>query len=169
MSRITIMISLPRAGKTTYCRQQASELPNIVVISGDDIRKALGCRYNSYTEELVASMERIMIRSVLENPNTSVLVDDCHTSWDRIKPILQIDPSAEFKFFPDFDTLADLKGRNSLKKLCKERAILSNQPDLIKVIDRMADSLERMLPTFHDYLGIERARASLYDMVVKVA
>src|SRR5688572_33094149 len=105
-SMLLFMIGLARSGKSTWADKWLngdygtphfeSELHFVrhispkpkfkspsnprVVVSGDDIRKALyGQRYNSHMEEYIFAIEHTMIKALLDRGH-DVLVDDTHTT-----------------------------------------------------------------------------------------
>lgn len=184
---LLFMIGLPRSGKSTWAnkwRDAATESIFLqsyetgewahhkitgprVVVSGDDIRTALyGQRYNSHMEEYIFALEHTMIKALLARGH-DVLVDDTHTTWKSIDSLLQIDPFAVPVWHP-----GDMYGKSlhripskewvSHIQLCKERAVQTQQEDLIPVIDRMAGNLERIYTGFEDKLAQHRLEARTF-------
>ena len=143
-NKLYFLIGLPRSGKSTISRKwSAKEIlfdkhgkiwthaqrlyketdNDRVVVTPDRWRQALGHRYNWFAEPVIFSQIQVAIRALLYDYD--VLLDDTHTSRESIKRILEVDPYA----IPVVvDTSPDV---------CKERASLTNQKDLHKVIDRM--------------------------------
>lgn len=153
MSNLYCCIGLPRSGKSTYCNQWVLEKPGRVKVCGDDIRLALtGERFNSHVEPYISAIKSTMIKTLLLG-DFEVIVDGTHTTERSIKQILQIDKNAQFIVF---DT--DLK-------ICKERAKLTNQEDLLPVIDRMASQIEQLKTTsFGDIqVAINKLRAEIVE------
>lgn len=132
MTKLLFCVAIPRSGKSTYCKQWAAEKPNRVIVCADNIRLSLhNQRFNSYSEEFVSAIKHVMIRTLLKT-GFSVIIDGTHTTPNSIKKIFEIDPNAEPVLF---DTPV---------WLCQERAIATNQPDLLPVIDRMEAQLEKL-------------------------
>lgn len=123
MVRLYFTIGSARSGKSTLVSEYAERF-DLTIVSGDSIRKALhGCRYSSYAEGMVDSIKHIMIRSLLDSGNI-VIVDGTHTTIQSIIKLLEIEPDASpIVMNTDLD-------------ICIERAIATNQKDLIPVIER---------------------------------
>jgi predicted kinase len=135
MSRLTYSIGCARSGKSTYAREWVKFFgkkinysypdnnPRVIVCS-DNIRLALhGQRFSSHAETMVFAIKHIMIKSLLDNGN-DVFVDGTHTTDISIRRLLEIDPNAIPVVF------------NTAKEICQERAVLTDQEDLIPVIER---------------------------------
>lgn len=124
MPNLYFTVGPARCGKSTYCNSWVKECPNRVVISSDDIRYAMhGMRYSSFCETFVFAIKHTMIRAHLHR-GTDVIVDGTNTSYSSIKRILEIDDKAQPIVF------------NTPKELCIQRAIDTNQSDLIPTINR---------------------------------
>jgi len=124
------MVGLPRSGKSTIVKNLAKEF-NAPVVRKDDIRLALhGQRYEALAEDFIRAIAKVMVRSLFLSGSEVVIADETHFSQaarDHMK-----DPAWDTKFYlvlthPD---------------VCKERAIATNQEDLIPVIDGMMDRWE---------------------------
>lgn len=168
--KITLLIGLPRSGKSTVANLWLQEddpnhLPRLI-LSGDDIRRAIsGERFNAYTETMVWAVQEIALRA-LYNRGHHILLDDTHTSFSSIVKALYIDPDLEIEW------LIPNKEVNSEEfvdyvKLCKSRAVSTNQADLSSIIDRMAANLGKMLPDFDKKLAEARESARNYQMVIQ--
>ena len=130
--KLFFMISLPRAGKSTFAKDWVTRQPMRVVVCGDTIRLALhGQRYNPLAETIVFGMQHVFIRSLL-NDGYEVLFDDTNSSRISIQRLLEIDPNATPIFI------------NTPVDVCKERAIKTGQLDLIKVIDRIDGNIRKI-------------------------
>jgi predicted kinase len=147
--KLIIAIGPPRSGKSTICNDWInykidiannstynrkgltkifSESPRVIVCS-DDIRLALtGERFNINTEGFIHAIQKVMIKSLL-NRGFDVIVDGTNTLLEHIKELLYIDPNADYLIV------------DTPPEVCKERAIATNQSDLLPVIDRMSKQL----------------------------
>lgn len=119
-----------RSGKSTYCDKLVRENPGFAVVSTDDIRASLhGMRYSTFAESMCYAIKSIMIRSLLRR-GMSVIVDGTHTTRESVMRILEIDPTATAVIF------------DTPKEVCQQRAIDTNQTDLVRVIDRHCTNLK---------------------------
>jgi hypothetical protein len=153
--RLYILIGLARSGKSTIAHKYNNyeisfdESGKIiipvqtceprVVVCGDEFRLALGHRYNSYVEGIVASHVQLAVRALLRNSN--VLLDETNTNKNSLIKWLEED----IKAIPVFV--------NTPASVCKERAINSNQSDLLPIIDRMNINLTQTFGQNLDILG----------------
>lgn len=148
--RLYAMIGVARSGKSTIAEQWKNNKIDIVnytyyptnnlllmprvVVCADQIRLALhGERYIEKAEVFVHAIKNIMIISLL-NSGHDVLVDGTHTTESSIKELLRIDVDCEFCIIK---TPIDI---------CIERAIKTNQEDLIPIINRMASQISTIYP-----------------------
>lgn len=132
MPNLYYTISMPRAGKSTLCKQWAEASPMRAIVSSDDIRLALtGKRYEPLAETMVFATKHVMIRSLL-NRGFDVIVDGTHSTEISIQRILEIDIKA--KAIPITTDLT----------LCIQRAVNTNQKDLIPSIRRVYNNLVRL-------------------------
>lgn len=146
MSNLVVSVGSCRSGKTTFFKKwmlETGEKPRVVVTT-DNIRLALhGKRYNHHSEALVFSIKEIMIKTLLLE-QYEVGICGTHTTETSIRRILEIDPNAKFIVFdPPIEVL-------------KQRAIDTNQADLLPVIDRHHKQLKHLLSE-----GIENVVARL--------
>lgn len=124
------LLGLPRSGKSTITARLRREL-GAPVVNADSIRLALhGQRYHPLAESFVFAIRECMVRSLFLAGHDLVIYDETNFSratrdrmkskdWDNV--YLVVDTSPE---------------------ICKERAIATEQPDLIPVIDSMAARYE---------------------------
>jgi predicted kinase len=106
-----------------------------VVVSGDEIRKALyGSLWNQFAEDFVDAVKWVMLSTLLNSGHT-VLLDETNTSERNIRKIFEIDPNAEFVYV---DTSVEV---------CKERA----NETLWKPIDRMYMNLQDLDNKYGDW------------------
>lgn len=154
--KLFFLIGIPRSGKSTYCEKWVDN-PNHkrrVIVSSDSIRMAMhGQRYEPLAETMVFAVKHIMIRSLLSK-GFDVIVDGTHSTKISIQRLLEIDPNATPIFL------------QTPVEVCKERAIKTNQPDLIPVIDRIADNIDIIktvgLNTFISVIKKQIAKRGLY-------
>lgn len=126
-----VMVGLPRAGKSTFYTREIIIRDNLVRINGDNIRLALtGQRFNPNIEEFVSAIKFTSIKAHLL-ANEHVLVDGTHTSLSSIRKIESL-TNKENIVWIHF---------NTPKEICIERAISTNQQDLIPVIENMSRGL----------------------------
>lgn len=158
MYKLYFTIGCPRSGKSTIAKlwqnylaeitpyehihyypssMNTSKLAKRFIVRADDIRLALGHRYNTETEEFTQTVKHLMIKALLKQGD--VLVDGTHSTIKNIKKILYIDKNA-IPAYIDTDILT-----------CKSRAIATNQPDVIGIIDRIHNNL---LTSFNNDLSI---------------
>jgi predicted kinase len=136
--KIHIMIGVARSGKSTVCEQLVRKTDNQprVIVCADDIRLAIsGQRFNKLTEDFVKATKLTMIRALFHR-NHYVLVDGTHTKLFHIEELAEIDPNFEY-------TIVDTPVEE-----CIRRAILTQQDDLIPVIQRMDIQLKELLIDF---------------------
>ncbi len=149
-TKLYFMVGLPRSGKSSYAREWVREEVNRVIVCADDIRLSLtGERYCASAESMVHTIKHLMISTLLRSGHT-VLVDGTHTTKGSIKDILKHYKTAiPIIIHTDADT-------------CKARARLTQQDDLIPVIDRMARNLQDLKEGARDLEdAIEDIRESL--------
>lgn len=136
--KLRFLIGLPRSGKSTWATDWVRKRPDEtafprVVVCADDIRLAVtGQRFNHCAEPVVAMIKKYMIESLLARGH-DVLVDETNTTKSSIRRNFEADIDAQWTLI---NTPADV---------CKERAVDTNQPDLIPVINRMECQLKALL------------------------
>lgn len=129
MGTLIAMHGLPRSGKSTIARQLSKQL-GAPIVSRDALRLALhGTRYLGKMETYVKPMSYTMIEALFLAGHDIVIADE--TNYSRAARE-SLKGNWKIKFYPVM-TPPDV---------CKERAIATNQSDLIPVIDEMANRLE---------------------------
>lgn len=119
------MVGLPRSGKSTIVRG-LSKLHNAPIVRRDDIRLALhGQRYQALAEPFVKAISWVMVRALFLSGHQVVIYDE--TNYSRAARDSVKSPFWTTVFY-EVKTPAEV---------CKERAILTEQPDLLPVIDDM--------------------------------
>lgn len=125
MNKLIAMVGLPRSGKSTISGRLSKEL-GAPIVRRDAIRLALhGQRYVVEAEPMVKAMSLYMIRSLFLAGHEVVICDETNYSQEARRSLR--DPSWNTVFYT-VGTPPDV---------CKERAMATGQPDLVKVIDEM--------------------------------
>lgn len=173
--KLAFLMGLPRSGKSSIaekwtrrqiqfnsvrrfvdneCENNFTDEVNVqsgrprVVVCSDNIRLALGHRWNSLAEGFVDATKHTMIRALLQNHD--VLVDGTHTTPSHIKRLFEIDSEAEFIFV------------DTPPGICRVRAEETGQTDLLPVIDKMAHQLMKLVGVDHwDYMVWDAVSASI--------
>lgn len=140
LTRLIYLCGLPRSGKSTladYLLNKPRELTKLgvdlgkgpVVVNVDDIRLSLtGKRFVLDAEPQVFFVKYKMI-DTLYRTGYCPIVDETHSSMPSILPLLNIDPNAlMIKLWANIND-------------CKERAVKTEQEDLLPVIDRIYKNL----------------------------
>jgi predicted kinase len=119
------MQGLPRSGKSTIAEALAKEL-GAPIVRRDAIRLALhGDRFKSEAEPMVKAMSLYMIRALFLAGHSTVICDETNYSKAARESIKSPDWETRFYVVP------------TPASTCMERAILTNQPDLVQVIEDM--------------------------------
>lgn len=134
MSKIlTVMVGLPRAGKTTF-RNPYAVAPIALVICADDIRlKVYNQRFWAEGEPLMWHIRGIMLESALEQ-GFPIYVDETNISVVRRKKIIELGKKHGY-------WIRCIWVQTS-KDECIKRAELTDMPDLVPVIKYMAGKFE---------------------------
>ena len=128
--RLIAMMGLPRSGKSTIGSKLSRE-NGFPIVSRDAIRLVLhGQRYVSQAEPWVKSFSRYMIEALFEAGHQTVLYDE--TNYSRAARRALCDSKWKTVFYPVLTS----------PEVCKERAIKTNQADLLPVIDEMCSRYE---------------------------
>lgn len=132
MGKLTVLIGLPRSGKSTYAQNWLKYGKNRVVVSEDKIRLALtGQDYCGPAEEFVHSIYYTMIKTLLMDYD--VLADDTHTTVGSLRKLAVLD---DFHY-EIMDTPVDV---------CIQRAKDTGRPYLEGVIRRLGSQLADITP-----------------------
>ncbi len=130
MSELTILIGLPRAGKSTWAKKWVKEGNNRVVLSGDSFRLAItGERFNIDSEPFVRASLITAIKALLIQ-GLDVAVDETNTSEYHQNQLLHLSTNPNIVIFW------------TPKCVCQERAVDCNQYDLLPSIERMENNLQ---------------------------
>lgn len=124
--QLTLMVGLPRSGKSTYARKMGCP-----IVNPDSIRLALhGQRFASEAEPMVWAMAKYMVKALFLAGHRSVVVDATNTTKKRRDAWLS-----------DGWTIRMIH-IDTPKATCIERAVAENDTDIVPVIERMADEFE---------------------------
>lgn len=128
------MVGLPRSGKSTFCKEFRKNNPNTVIVRADDIRLAMGARYNSHIEPMVSAIKGTMIKALIKEDYDNIIVDGTHTTENSIKNVIYaLGEGCEVVCIP------------TSPEVCKDRALACGQNDLYHVISRMWRKLSDVL------------------------
>jgi predicted kinase len=87
-SKVVIMVGISRSGKTTEA--------NTLILEGyspvcrDDIRRALGVRFNQTLEEDVKKYSRVMIESLLIRGTPLILIDETNLTKKSRRSLIEL-------------------------------------------------------------------------------
>lgn len=145
------MMGLPRSGKSTIT-SKLSRMEGAPIVRRDAIRLALhGQRWLAEAEPMVKAMSIYMIKALFEAGHETVICDE--TNYSRAaRNALRNDDRWRTVFYP---VLTD-------PSICKERAIKTNQLDLISVIDEMYARYEPLEKgeEWYDYIDWEAVKSA---------
>lgn len=123
---LLLTVGLPRSGKSTWAR--STELP---MVNPDSIRLALhGKAFDSAYEDEVWRLARLMVKSLFIAGHSYVILDATNLTEQRRR---EWDSELWDTGYVEFHTPVEV---------CTQRAITSNTPYLIPVINRMAAQRE---------------------------
>lgn len=132
-------VGLPRSGKSTMMTKLAKEL-GAPIVCKDSIRLAMhGKRYEGLAEDWIRAFAKTMIRALFLRGHRVVIADETHYSKAARNHIK--DPLWQIQWFP-VQTPADI---------CCERAINTDQKDLIPIINEMNSRYEPLEDTDRIY------------------
>jgi len=144
-----------------FRRLRFDENPRAVV-NEDAIRFAVtGKRFTFKVEPIAEAITHAMISSYVAQ-GYDVLVDETHTTWKSIEALLWIDPNAKpiWIYRPKYEVETDYSsqwpeivddGWKAHVELCCQRALETNQQDLVDVIKyRHAIQIEQLVYKFNE-------------------
>ena len=125
LPKLILTIGLPRSGKTTWARN--SGYP---IVNRDSIRLALhGQIYLAEAESMITAMEDYMVKALILAGHETIVIDATHITPTRRARWINPDRwELRYKVFP-------LPMEDCIK-LAKQ----DNRPELIPVIERMAEN-----------------------------
>lgn len=152
MPKLYVMVALPRSGKSTYVQEHFRDT---VKVSADQLRLLIyGKRFMYKGEEEVWRIREVMLKALMEQ-GLEIVIDETNMSKKSRKPL--IDLGKEYLY----ETVAIVLKTD--KEICKERAIETNQEDLIPVIERMAKNYQKVTEKegFHEIIFVEGTNLKL--------
>ncbi len=124
------LCGLPRSGKSTISKTLSAKT-GFVVVNRDSIRLALhGQRFDASRESEVNKITRVMVKALFLAGANGVILDETNMTRKNRK---SWNSEQWDVYYLHVDTPI---------AVCKERAIATNQPDLIPVIDRMSQQFQ---------------------------
>lgn len=124
------MMGLPRSGKSTITGK-LSRVYGAPIVNRDTLRLAIhGQRYAVEAEPIVKATSFYMIKALFLSGHPVVIYDE--TNYSKAARNALKDPLWDVVFY-------EIK---TSPEVCKERAVLTNQSDLIPVIDGMVARYE---------------------------
>ncbi len=139
MNTLIVTVGLPRSGKSTWALATSKQL-HCPVVNPDAVRLSVtGQRFVREAEPTVWMVVRYMVRALFHAGHKTVILDATNTTKSRRK--FWLDESKHGNYgdstvcFVTFDAEPDT---------CKARALGSNMPDLLPVIDTMHESFEEL-------------------------
>lgn len=137
------LMGLPRSGKTTIVNDLRL-LWHAPVVRRDDIRLALHeQRYVSSAEPFVKAISDVMIRSLFLSGHEVIICDE--TNYSRA--------ARDYHKSDDWRTV--FYEVHTTPETCKERALNTNQPDLVPVIDTMFARYQPLAADEERYADVE--------------
>jgi predicted kinase len=135
--RLILTIGLPRSGKSTWAMRQ-----NLPVVNPDSVRLAVhGQRYLESAETMVWTIVKYMVKALFIAGHNNVILDATNVRKESRK------------FWIEFAKQNDLwlvyAYSPTIRDECVRRATLTNDREILPVIDRMADEME--YPTADEY------------------
>lgn len=129
---ITMLIGLPRAGKTEFIKRS---LTDQIIISADQFRQIMyGQRYYMDGESFMWATREVSLK-ILMQQGVDIVVDETNITAANRAKLIRLAKHHGYKIAAIWiDALPDL---------CKCRAISTNQEDLIPIIDKMAAQFEK--------------------------
>lgn len=148
MPKLTMMVGLPRSGKTTLSKE---EYPGAVRVSADEIRLQMhGTLFYSPLEPLVWWVRGILLHLLLSQ-GLDIVVDETHTTQERRAATAGIADKYGYEIHAHWVKTS--------ASLCKHRAFATGQGELIPVIERMAETFEPPslhLETYLEYIHLDK-------------
>lgn len=148
MSKLIILQGPPCSGKSTWARQEAAGKDDVVIVSKDEIRHSLGDYWIPRRENLVADIERYMLKHSIQMGFT-VICDGLNMSEDRIRLLKQVADEADVpmerkEMYVPFREAVRRDSNPDRRHNVGERAIRAFYEKHFP--DRLADELSRPAP-----------------------
>jgi len=137
---LILTLGLPRSGKSTWARQQG-----VPIVNPDSIRLAMhGKRFERLAEPYVWATAKVMVRALFLAGHPRVIVDSTNIKGRR-SWYTDVIPWKTVLYIVD-----------TPKEVCIERAIATDQEDLIPVIERFSEEFEPpRITEFYDGFPVE--------------
>lgn len=128
--RLIMMIGLPRSGKSTWAFEMGKEL-GAPIVASDAMRLAVyGRRWWAQSEHLVWAHCKTMVIALFETGYDTVILDSTNTTENYRREWYQLCDEVEYVYV---STPVDE---------CKRRALATDMPDLLPIIDKMFTQLD---------------------------
>ena len=129
MPIIKILVGPPRSGKSTWANTNKKETD--VILSADQLRLLVyNKRFWQEREDEVWRIRSVILKMLIQQ-GKDIIVDETNLFKKRRKDTIDLAKSAGYRVecivFNDYDSIEELNNR----------AVNTNQPDLIGVIERM--------------------------------
>ena len=125
---LIMTVGLPRSGKSTWATGKGCP-----IVNPDSIRWALhGRPFVPSAEGFVWAIAKIMVRALFLAGHTTVILDATNTTRKRRDEWKSSKYKREFRVF------------NTSELECIKRAEKTNRPDLISIIQKMAEQFEEV-------------------------
>ncbi len=123
-------MGVPRSGKSTWVKTCLETTP---VVSPDSIRLSMhGHEFIAAAEAFVWATATLMVKSLFEVGHHTVILDSTNTTKDRRV------------FWESKDWNREIHVFETPVETCLERAIATEKPFLVPVINRMSDGWQRV-------------------------
>lgn len=143
MGRLTMMIGLPRSGKSTRVEKIKRDE---VIVSADELRYLVyGQRYFKGGEALMWSIRKILLEYLMKQ-DIDIIIDETNITKDIRKNT--IDLAKKYNYQVDGIYM------ETKKEECIKRAKESNQEDLIPIIEQMSEKIEFIEPNEEGFNGV---------------
>lgn len=132
MKEMTILVGLPRAGKSTWIEENKTDKD--VVVSADALRYLVyNHKFWTEGEPLMWSVRGILLNMLMQQ-GKDLIIDETNTTVNRRKPL--IDLAMKYGYYV---TVVRLE---TTEEECLKRAYAENNPNLAEVIKRQAKQIE---------------------------
>lgn len=139
---ISMMVGLPRSGKTTYIEKNKYGVR--VVVSADQLRYLVyGQRFWGPGEDFMWAIRKIILKMLMEQ-GVNIVIDETNTTATRRKPVINL--AKKYGYSVEAVVI------DTPKETCIERAKAEGDENLIPVIERMAEQFEPVQPEEVDYI-----------------
>jgi len=160
MNTLIVTVGLPRSGKSTWALATSKQL-RCPVVNPDAVRLSVtGQRFVRAAEPTVWMVVRYMVRALFHAGHTTVILDSTNMTKSNRK--IWLDESKTGNYgdstvrFVTFDTDAET---------CKQRAIDTNQIDLLPIIDSMHESFEELDDSEEPNHNVKNALAGIEGFI----